>query len=132
MSEVRWMAVAGVTSWLVATAVFGMAATGELLLGMVGPLAAVVVSWVIAERIWRANPERLTAVMIAAFAAKMVFFGAYVAVMLKVLAFRPVPFVASFTGHFIGLYGMEAVYLRRLFTQGQGRLGCPTRLFKDQ
>ena len=123
MSEVRWMAVAGVTSWLVATAVFGMAATGELLLGMVGPLAAVVVSWVIAERIWRANPERLTAVMIAAFAAKMVFFGAYVAVMLKVLAFRPVPFVASFTGHFIGLYGMEAVYLRRLFTQGQGRLG---------
>ena len=132
MSEVRWMAVAGVTSWLVATAVFGMAATRELLLGMVGPLAAVVVSWVIAERIWRANPERLTAVMIAAFAAKMVFFGAYVAVMLKVLAFRPVPFVASFTGHFIGLYGMEAVYLRRLFTQGQGRLGCPTRLFKDQ
>ena len=123
MSEVRWMAVAGVTSWLVATAVFGMAATRELLLGMVGPLAAVVVSWVIAERIWRANPERLTAVMIAAFAAKMVFFGAYVAVMLKVLAFRPVPFVASFTGHFIGLYGMEAVYLRRLFTQGQGRLG---------
>jgi len=132
MSEVRWMAVAGVTSWLVATAVFGMAATGELLLGMVGPLAAVVVSWVIAERIWRASPERLTAVMIAAFAAKMVFFGAYVAVMLKVLAFRPVPFVASFTGHFIGLYGMEAVYLRRLFTQGQGRLGSPTRLFKDQ
>jgi len=123
MSEVRWMAVAGVTSWLVATAVFGTAATGELLLGMVGPLAAVVVAWVIAERIWRANPERLTAVMIAAFAAKMVFFGAYVAVMLKVLAFRPVPFVASFTGHFIGLYGMEAVYLRRLFTQGQGRLG---------
>jgi len=117
MSEVRWMAVAGVTSWLVATAVFGMAATGELLLGMVGPLAAVVVSWVIAERIWRASPERLTAVMIAAFAAKMVFFGAYVAVMLKVLAFRPVPFVASFTGHFIGLYGMEALYLHRLFTE---------------
>jgi hypothetical protein len=116
MHEVRWMAVAGIASWLAATAVFGRAGALDLLLGMLGPLAAVVVSWVVAERTWRAGPERLTAVMIAAFAAKMVFFGAYVTVVLKVLAFRPVPFVASFTGHFIGLYGMEALYLRRLFT----------------
>ena len=117
MNEVQWIAGVAMASWLAATAVAGTARSGELLVGMLGPLAAVVVSWVIAERTWRANPERLTAVMIAAFAAKMVFFGAYVAVMLKVLAFRPVPFVASFTGHFIGLYGMEALYLHRLFTE---------------
>ena len=48
----------------------------------------------------------------------MMFFGAYVAFVLKVLAFRPIPFVASFTGHLIGLYGMEALYLRRLFIHG--------------
>ncbi len=41
------------------------------------------------ERTYRRNPERLTAVMIAAFAGKMVFFGAYVAVMLRVLSLRP-------------------------------------------
>jgi len=115
MNEVRWMAGAAAAAWLVATAVFGRDRGGELLLGMLGPLAAVVVSWVVAERTYRASPERLTAVMITAFAAKMVFFGTYVAVMLKVLALRPNPFVASFTGHFIGLYGMEALYLRRLF-----------------
>jgi hypothetical protein len=48
----------------------------------------------------------------------MVFFGAYVAVMLAVLRLRPIPFVLSFTGYFIGLYLMEALYLRRLFTSG--------------
>ena len=118
MNEIGWMAGAGIASWLAATAVAGRDSAGELLLGMLGPLAAVLVSWVIAERTYRADPERLTAVMIAAFAAKMVFFGTYVAVMLRVLAFRPIPFVASFTGHFIGLYGMEALYLRRMFSRG--------------
>ena len=118
MSEVRWMAGAAFGSWLAATAVVGTHSSGELLLGMLGPLAAVLVSWVIAERTYRASPERMTAVMIAAFAAKLVFFGTYVAVMLGVLAFRPVAFVASFTGHFIGLYSMEALYLHRLFTRG--------------
>ena len=49
--------------------------------------------------------------MMAAFAAKMVFFGAYVAVMLQGrLRVRPVPFVASFTAYFIALYLVEALY----------------------
>ena len=51
-------------------------------------------------------------VMIAAFAFKLVFFGAYVAVMIRV-ALRPVPFIASFTGYLAGLYLMEALYLRQ-------------------
>ena len=55
--------------------------------------------------------------MIAAFAAKMVFFGAYVAVMLLALALRPVPFVASFTAYFIALHLIEALCLKRLFAR---------------
>ena len=39
---------------------------------------------------------------------------AYVAVMLKVLALRPMPFVVSFTSYFIALYFVEALGLRRL------------------
>ena len=53
--------------------------------------------------------------MIAAFAVKMVFFGAYVAVMLRRLSLRPVPFVVSFTAYFIALYLIEALSLQRLF-----------------
>ena len=50
---------------------------------MFGPLAAAAVSWVLTERTYTREPERLTALMIGAFGAKMVFFGAYVAVMLE-------------------------------------------------
>ena len=35
-----------------------------------------------------AAPERLTAVMMTGFAVKLVFFGVYVAVMLRVLALQ--------------------------------------------
>jgi hypothetical protein len=118
MNEIRWMAGTGVGCWLAATVIAGRASGTEVLFGMLGPLAAVTASWAMVERTHRVNPERVTAVMIAAFAGKMVFFGVYVAVMLKVLALRPIPFVASFMGYFLGLYGMEALYLRRLFTRG--------------
>ena len=85
-----------------------------VMLGLVGPLLVASVSWVIAERTWRREPERLTGVMAAAFGAKMVFFAAYVAFMLSVLSLRPVPFVASFTTSFIALHLAEALALRRL------------------
>jgi hypothetical protein len=90
----------------------------DVVLGMIAPLAATSVSWVLTERTYKRNPERLTALMMSGFAAKMVFFGAYVAVMLKVLRLQPVPFVASFTGYFIALYLVEALLMRRLFAGG--------------
>ena len=86
-----------------------------LLLGVAGPLAAALASWLVSERTYRRSPAALTSVMIAAFAAKLVFFGAYVAVMIGVLSLRPVPFVASFTVSFIALHLVEALALRRLF-----------------
>ena len=61
------------------------------------------------------DPASLTSWMIAAFAGKMLFFGAYVAVMLKALSLAPVPFVASFAGYFIALHLFEALSLRAMF-----------------
>lgn len=108
--------------WFIAVSLFAcLAATLlgspglEVLCGMAGPLLVAAVSWVLAERTYRQNPERLTSVMVGAFGAKMVFFGAYVAVMLKLFSLRPVPFVVSFTAYFIALHLAEAVSLKRLF-----------------
>jgi uncharacterized membrane protein YdfJ with MMPL/SSD domain len=53
--------------------------------------------------------------MMGGFLGKMVLFGAYVVIVLRGLSVRPVPFVASFTVYFIGLYLVEALYLKRLF-----------------
>jgi hypothetical protein len=53
--------------------------------------------------------------MVEGLAVKAVFFGAYVAGMLRVIGLRPVPFVVSFTSYFIALHVTEAMFLRRLF-----------------
>jgi hypothetical protein len=82
---------------------------------MIGPLVVACGTWVLMERAYRRRREQLTSVMIGAFAGKMVFFAAYVAVMIRGVSVRPVPFMASFTGYFIGLYLIEALYLKRLF-----------------
>ena len=114
-----WMIIASVGAWLAAIALFGSQIAVDVLFGMLGPLAVVTISWVMAERTYRRRPEQLSSLMVAAFGAKMVFFGAYVAIALKVLSLRPIPFVVSFTGYFIGLYFVEALCLRRLFATGE-------------
>ena len=115
MNAVVAMAAASVLSVFVVGALVDSHARLAVLLGMVGPLLMATGSWVLAERTYRERPGALLNVMIAAFAFKVVFFGAYVVVMIRVVGLRPVPFVASFTGYLAGLYLMEAVYLRRLF-----------------
>ena len=87
----------------------------EVVFGMLAPLAGAAVTWVTAARLFPARPELLTSMMVATFGAKLVFFGAYVAVMLKVVMLQPMPFVVSFTAYFITLHIVEALYLQRLF-----------------
>jgi uncharacterized membrane protein len=53
--------------------------------------------------------------MIKAFFAKMVFFGLYVALVVKAGWVRPIPFVISFTCYFLVLHMIEAFRLKRLF-----------------
>jgi hypothetical protein len=117
MKETRWMVAAGIGTWLAAAAFVDRRTALEVLLGMIGPLVVVSASWALMERTYRKNPAGLTSMMTAALFGKMIVFGAYVAVMLEVLSLRPVPFVASFTSYFIGLYLMQALYLRRMLTE---------------
>ena len=71
-------------------------APAEVWLGMIAPLAVVIGSWIAMRRAYDKRPERVTSIMVAAFFAKLVFFGAYVAFVMGVLHVRPVPFAASF------------------------------------
>ena len=115
MTPVAWMAGASIGSWLIASRVAGPDANPEVLYGMLAPLVVAVVSWIVIERTYRSNPERLMHVMVGGLAVKAVFFGAYVAGMLRLVGLRPVPFVVSFTSYFIALHVTEAMFLRRLF-----------------
>ena len=117
MKPVPAMGSFSAASWLVVALMVDRRTGIEILFGMLGPLIAATSSWVLAERIYRQRAEMLTTVMTTAFAAKILFFGAYISVVILFLKLRPVPFVISFTGYFIGLYLMEALYLRRLFSE---------------
>ena len=122
MNALAWMAGTSVGSWLVLT-LTRSEANPEALLGMIGPLLAACASWVAVERMHAVAPERVMSVMLTAFMVKMMFFGVYVAAMLRGLELRRTPFVVSFTIYFIALYAMEALFLKRLFDSG--RQGSP-------
>lgn len=104
--------------WLATAAFLPWRTSFEVLCGMLGPLAAASVSWVLAERKYRQHPQALTKLMMLAFGAKLIFFAAYVTVMLRVLLLRPGPFIIGFTVCFIVLHLIEALFLRRLFRRG--------------
>ena len=115
MKLIAWMVTICAVAWVVAAVALGTETGIDVLGGMLGPLAVACATWVLTERTWRLHPEKVMSLLLTAFAGKVVFFGAYVAVMLKVLTLRPVPFVVSFTGAFIMLHLMEALGLRNLF-----------------
>src|SRR6185436_17144420 len=102
-----------VASWAAITAASGWGVNPELAFGMSAPLAGAAVSWRMVERTHARAPERVTSVLIAGFAAKMVFFGLYVG-LLGTLWLRPAPLVLAFAASFLALHMIEAGYLRRL------------------
>ena len=120
MMPVAWMAGLSLGSWLLVSLTRGDM-NPEVLLGMTGPLLAACASWVAVERMHSAAPERVMSVMLTAFMVKMMFFGVYVAGMLRGLELRRTPFVVSFTVYFVALYAMEALFLKRLFDSGRQR-----------
>ena len=111
MKPVFWLAIGSVLS----AAVFGVRFGREVWLGMLGPLMVVSATWVLTERVYKADPTRVTALIITAFAGKLVFFGGYVALAIGVLGVQLVPFAVSFAGYFIALHMIEALLLKRLF-----------------
>jgi hypothetical protein len=88
---------------------------GPVFGGMIGPLLAVVATWMIVVRTHQANPAAVTGVMMTAFMVKALFFAAYSVVMIKGFGFDVRPFAMSFGAFFIALYGVEAALFARLF-----------------
>jgi hypothetical protein len=115
MKAVAWMLAVSVVAWLGASVLVGNASGASLFFGMAGPLVIACVSWAMAERTYRRDPRALTGLLMTAFALKLVFFGGYVVVMLRVLHLQPVPFAVSFSSYFIALHFVEALLLKRLF-----------------
>jgi hypothetical protein len=117
MTPIAWMTAASLAAWIVATAL-APGSHPELLFGMLGPLVSAAATWWVTASAHRRDPRNVTGVLVAGFGVRMVFVGLYMAVMLRVVDLRPVPFVVGFAGYLIGLYLMEALLLKRLFVGG--------------
>ncbi len=118
------MVAASAAVWALVTALLGDRVNPEAAWGIAGPLTGAALSWVAYVRAHEAAPERLTRVMITAFALKLIFFSVFVTVAIRLVDLKPAPFVVSFTSAFIALHAMEAFSLRRLV---MGAMRSPSR-----
>jgi hypothetical protein len=109
-----WMLSGSVLSSLLITTLLSTGARRDVWLGMLGPLASAVTSWIAMERQFIRRPAALTGLLIKAFAGKMIFFGVYITALLEAGVVRPFPFVVSFVSYFVSLHALEAIGLRRL------------------
>ena len=116
MIPVAWMTAGAVGTCIIALAVWREAAGVEVPLGMLAPLVATAATWVAVDRQLHRNAAGVHALLLRAFAVKVVFFAAYVVIAIEAIGVRPVPFVVSFTVYFISLYCAEALGFARLFT----------------
>jgi len=115
MTPMRWMVSLSVASWLILVGIVGLDFLPELTAGMVGPLAVVAASWTIIARAHKFGPARVQQALLSAFIVKALFFALYVVTMVELVGVRTVPFAVCFAGYFIGLYAMQALWMRRLF-----------------
>ena len=115
MTPIAWMIGLSLAGWAVLTVAAAEPVNPELFWGMIGPLASAVMTWFFVARAYRMAPERVTGVLMSGFAAKIVFFGLYLALMIRVMELRVVPFAVAFVGYVIALYALEALFLKRLF-----------------
>jgi hypothetical protein len=110
------MTAAAAVCWGVLALSSGGASAAAVALGMIGPLAGALATWIVIERTQARAPERVSGVMIALFAVKILLFGAYVIIVATQFPEGRIVFIVSFTCHYILLHVMEALYLRRLFS----------------
>lgn len=126
MKLVWWMLSGSILTALILTVLIRPENRLELWIGMLGPLSSSVASWVAMHRKYIRRPDGLTALMIKAFAAKMIFFAVFITVLVSFGWVKPIPFVISFVGYFLALHMMEAIGLHRL--QASGNLTRPAKL----
>lgn len=112
MKQLVWIAAGCLGTGVVAALAFGYAL--EILLGMLGPLTASVATWIAIDRAHRRDPARVTTVLMRAFGAKMLFFGAYVVLVARLWLLELTPFATSFAIYFLGLQAVLASRVRAL------------------
>ena len=117
LSPVVWMIAGAIGSAAVAGLVTAPDIRAAIVLGMVGPLAATVGSWVAIEYAYRQDPLKVTGVMLRAWLLKALFFTVYLVAVVRGLGVSGQAFAVSLASYFLVLHTIEAMLLKRLFSR---------------
>ena len=117
LSPVVWMIAGAIGSAAVAGLVTAPDIRSAIVLGMVGPLAATVGSWVAIEYAYRQDPLKVTGVMLRAWLLKALFFTVYLVAVVGGLGVSGQAFAVSLASYFLVLHTIEAMLLKRLFSR---------------
>jgi hypothetical protein len=115
LSPVVWMIAGAIGSAAVAGLVTAPDIRAAIVLGMVGPLAATIGTWVAVEQAYRRDPLAVTGVMLRAWLIKALFFTIYLIAVIRGLGVSGQPFAVSLASYFLVLHTVEAMLLKRLF-----------------
>jgi ACR3 family arsenite efflux pump ArsB len=117
LSPVVWMIAGAVGSATAAGLVTAPDVRAAIVLGMVGPLAATIATWVAVEHAYRRDPLAVTGVMLRAWLLKALFFTIYLIAVIRGLGVSGQPFAVSLASYFLVLHTIEAMLLKRLFSR---------------
>ena len=84
----------------------------ELFLGWFGPVLAGFITMYFVIQAAKKDPYSITKTLAKGFVLKMVFYGLYIIIFFKLYSFKPIPFLCSFSGFFLGLHALEAVIIK--------------------
>ena len=91
----------------------------ELFLGWFGPVLAGFITMYLVIQAAKIDPYSVTKTLTKGFALKMVFYGLYIIIFFKLYSFKPIPFLCSFSGIYLGLHALEAVIIKDLSKPGR-------------
>jgi len=90
----------------------GLGAEKEIWFGMLCPTLAFIVSGLVIERQRRISPQKIFKRRIQIFVVKFLFFGVYIAVLVKMGQVKPELFFVCFAFFYLALHIAEAYELR--------------------
>ena len=93
----------------------------ELFLGWFGPVSAGFITMYFVIQAAKIDPYSVTKTLTKGFALKMVFYGLYIIIFFKLYSFKPIPFLCSFSGFFLGLHALEAVIIKGFSKSGESQ-----------
>tara|TARA_Y100000590_G_scaffold354883_1_gene408372 strand:+ start:89 stop:469 length:381 start_codon:yes stop_codon:yes gene_type:complete len=91
----------------------------ELFLGWFGPVLTGFITMHFVIEATKKDPYSVTKMLAKGFVLKMVYYGLYIIIFFKLYSFKPIPFLCSFSGFFLGLHALEAVIIQDLSKPGR-------------